>query len=56
MKFRSQVLDLYEVCKSKGGYTKEVAEFVDAYAYGYGEQKAIDRKMAEVFGVTMEVI
>jgi len=56
MQFRSQVLDFYEVCKSKGGYTKEVAEFVDAYAYGYGEQKTIDRKMAEVFAVTIEVI
>jgi hypothetical protein len=54
MKFRSQVLDLYEACKSKGGYTNEAAEFMDAYgAYGFGDPKAIERKVAEVFGVTM---
>ena len=54
MKFRSQVLDLYEACKSKGGYTNEAAEFMDAYgAYGYSDPKAIERKVAEVFGVTM---
>jgi hypothetical protein len=51
--FADEVVQLYTGCKTKGGYTKEAAQFVDTYGIVGNGLAGTDKKMMEVFGVTM---
>jgi hypothetical protein len=51
--FADEIVQLYAGCKAKGGYTKEAAQFVDTYGFVGGGLAGTDKKLKEVFGVTM---
>jgi hypothetical protein len=51
--FADEIVQLYTGCKTKGGYTREAAQFVDTYGVGTGGIVGTDKKLTEVFGVTM---
>jgi hypothetical protein len=51
--FADEVVGLYAGCKAKGGYTNEAAQFVDTYGFIGGGLAGTDKKLKEVFGVTM---
>lgn len=51
-KFRSELLDLYEGCRKKGGYTKEAAEYQDKYS----DISGWSLKIKEMFGVDVNEV
>jgi hypothetical protein len=47
--FAHSVLALYKGCEAKGGYTREAADFLDAY----GSAEGRERKAKELFGAVL---